>query len=613
MIKRYTTNQRPLNSVDKFTNSIFDKAVNFVKNYEARDNVKKFVAMRSDKGQQSVILYKDDYEEGMYTLLNDRNNYKPTQSDPTKTIAGKSNKFINKLYQKNIIDKNEKFKMTVNNAIPPKIYGLVKTHKPNVSKDNIILRPVVSYIGSPLYQLSGYLGRILSKSLQGTFNVKNSYEFHKAISNKNVPAGFVLASFDVVSLFTCIPQEFLLECIDLKWENISKHTNMDIDTFKEAVELCLKDSFFVYNGKFYYQISGTPMGAPISSALANLAMEVMLEKITDLLPFELPFLYIFVDDILTAIPEAITDETLEIFNAINGKIQFTIELEHNRQIPFLDLKLTHEEDGCISTEFYQKPSASGRILNFLSNHSAALKTNTAIGLIKRIYTFSSGKPEAQKRETAFNILHNNKFPKSLIHKLICEYKNKRPVNSQNSNSHSEITPLPATSIRYIQGLTERICQKIRMYNKNLVISTPPDRSLQCFFTKLKDKTPDELLSQLIYSIPCSMCLLCYIGLTWKQYFDTRIVQHDRQQRRVLRGENCTNKTAITEHVLKDQHQFDFSRAKIIDKSRNYHRLKVLEMLHISSNEHSCNFRSDVSNTIQQYQSLIMSLKRSNLI
>jgi hypothetical protein len=443
--------------------------------------------------------------------------------------------------------------------------------------------------------------------------VRNTYDFHRSILNKKVPPGFVLASFDVVSLFTCIPQDFLLECIDLKWENISKHTTMDIDTFKEAVELCLKDSFFVYNGIFYYQISGSPMGAPISSALANLAMEVMLERITDLLPFELPFLYIFVDDILAAIPEAIADETLEIFNAINDKIQFTIEIECDRKIPFLDLKLTHEDDGSISTEFYQKPCASGRILNFLSNHSAALKTNTAIGLIKRIYTFSSGKPEAQKKQIAFNILRNNNFPKSLIHKLICEYKNKCPVIPLVNENSSVTANVPATSIRYIRGLTERICQKIRMYNKDLVISTPPDRSLQHFFTKLKDKTPTELMSQLIYSIPCSMCLLCYIGLTWKQYFDTRIVQHDRQQKRVLRGEDCKNKTAITEHVLKDNHQFDFSRAKIIDKSRNYHRLKVLEMLHISSNQHACNFRSDVSNTIQQYQSLMMTLKRCNLV
>jgi hypothetical protein len=128
MIKRFVTSDKPSNSVDKFTNGIFDKSVKFIKNYEANENAKKFIAMRSDKSQQSVILFKEDYEKGMNKLLNDKNNYKIAQGDPTKAIATKSNKFINKLYNKKIIDKTEKFKMSVNNPLPPKIYGLVKTH-----------------------------------------------------------------------------------------------------------------------------------------------------------------------------------------------------------------------------------------------------------------------------------------------------------------------------------------------------------------------------------------------------------------------------------------------------------------------------------------------------
>jgi hypothetical protein len=354
------------------------------------------------------------------------------------------------------------------------------------------------------------------------------------------------------------------------------------------------------------------MGSPISSAIANLAMEVMLERITNLLPFDLPFLFIFVDDILTAIPEGIVEETLEIFNAVNDKIQFTMELECNRQIPYLDLKLTREFDGSISTEFYQKPCASGRILNFLSNHSTALKVNTAVGLIKRVFTFSSNKPESEKRKVVFDLLRKNRFPRTLIQKLICEYKHKEyaPENNQPDNSTTSRT---ATSIRYIRGLTENVSRKIRSFNKNLLISTSPDKTLKIFFTKLKDKTPQEKLSQLIYKIPCAICLMWYTGMTWKQYFDTRLKQHEWQQNRVLKGEKSNNKTAITDHVEKEHHHFDFSRAKIIDQSSNYHRLKILEMLHISSNQNSCNFRSDVSNTMQQYQSIIATLRSRNLI
>ncbi len=102
-------------------------------------------------------------------------------------------------------------------------------------------------------------------------------------------------------------------------------------------------------------------------------------------------------------------------------------------------------------------------------------------------------------------------------------------------------------------------------------------------------------------------------MTWKQYYDVRIKQHERQKNRTLRGETFKNKTAITDHVEKERHHFDFSRARIIDQSSNYQRLKTLEMLHISANQNSYNYRSDVSNTMQQYQSLIMALRSKYLI
>jgi hypothetical protein len=91
------------------------------------------------------------------------------------------------------------------------------------------------------------------------------------------------------------------------------------------------------------------------------------------------------------------------------------------------------------------------------------------------------------------------------------------------------------------------------------------------------------------------------------------VQHERQQKRILRGENLKNKTAFTDHVWQEQHTFDFSQAKIVDKCHNYHRLKILEMLYISSNKEACNYQSDVANSIQQYQSVIGTLQNKNLI
>ena len=56
---------------------------------------------------------------------------------------------------------------------PPRLYGLPKIHK-----EGFPLRPIVSNIGAPTYQLSKYLAGIL-RQLTGnsTHHVKNSFQF----------------------------------------------------------------------------------------------------------------------------------------------------------------------------------------------------------------------------------------------------------------------------------------------------------------------------------------------------------------------------------------------------------------------------------------------------
>ena len=70
--------------------------------------------------------------------------------------------------------------------IAPIFYGLPKIHKTNCP-----LRPITSFIGSPLYNLS----KLLSKSMQKTvghteYYIKDSFEFKKKISNIHIPNNF---------------------------------------------------------------------------------------------------------------------------------------------------------------------------------------------------------------------------------------------------------------------------------------------------------------------------------------------------------------------------------------------------------------------------------------
>ena len=89
----------------------------------------------------------------------------------------------------------------------PRFYGLPKIHKPGIP-----LRPIVSFVNSPTYAISGYLARILSPVVGNTdYTVKNSCEFADFIRDKTLNACEELVSFDVVSFFTKIPVDLAVK------------------------------------------------------------------------------------------------------------------------------------------------------------------------------------------------------------------------------------------------------------------------------------------------------------------------------------------------------------------------------------------------------------------
>ena len=109
------------------------------------------------KGNATVVIDSSLYEEKMKKILCDENNYRRPKRDPTtrieKTVAAK----VKRLHRNRLIPDQLKDQLTPNSSNPPQIYGLPKIHK-----DNNPLRPIVSTIGSPTYQLAKELARILS-------------------------------------------------------------------------------------------------------------------------------------------------------------------------------------------------------------------------------------------------------------------------------------------------------------------------------------------------------------------------------------------------------------------------------------------------------------------
>ena len=83
----------------------------------------------------------------------------------------------------------------------PRFYGQPKIHKPGVPT-----RLIVSYSGSPLYNLNKYIANILKAYVQdGNNNEKNSTTFSNHIRNVPIEDDEIMVSFGVISLYTNIP------------------------------------------------------------------------------------------------------------------------------------------------------------------------------------------------------------------------------------------------------------------------------------------------------------------------------------------------------------------------------------------------------------------------
>ena len=92
-------------------------------------------------------------------------------------------------------------------------YGLIKIHKVNNP-----VRPIISTINSPTYNLSKILSKFLYEHLKNPFShINNSLELKGKLEGIIIPDGFETISLDVVSLFTNVPEYFICSVIEKSW------------------------------------------------------------------------------------------------------------------------------------------------------------------------------------------------------------------------------------------------------------------------------------------------------------------------------------------------------------------------------------------------------------
>ena len=130
-----------------------------------------------------------------------------------------------------------------------------------------MVNPIVSYSGSPLYNLNKYIANILKAYVKYENNAKNSTTFSNYIRDVSIEYDEIMVSFDVTSLYTNIPIIDMLNIIKDYVNNgdqFTRKTAIPQDKFLDLVHLVLTTTWYTFNSQFYQQTDDVAMGGPAS-------------------------------------------------------------------------------------------------------------------------------------------------------------------------------------------------------------------------------------------------------------------------------------------------------------------------------------------------------------
>ena len=546
--------------------------------------------MKPDKGSGIVIMNTKQYNEQVETILADETKFRhlDNQKDNTaKTEANITNiiNAIKKSVRKNsdepTTDEQQLLKL-LEQAKPsgtniPRLFGSPKVHK--VTEDVPVppVRPVLSMSNAPQHKPARMLHKLLEPIQQiiSRHTVKDTNEFVDTIKDTNV-SNDIMVSFDVTSLFTNVPLEKTVEYLcELITEELPTFP-IPINQFKQLVYACTKDVQLIFNEKFYTQCGGISMGSPLASLLADTYMYKL--ETTGLKPIidKASTYKRYVDDGFATIPKSENpEEILEYINSIDEHIKFTMEVEKDNTLPYLDVKLVRKNDGTLQRSVYRKHTWTGQYTHYLSSVPRSQKRNLITNLADRIRRICTPDTVDEELQTLQQCLTKNGYPKSFI---AAHMKPKQQISTErkddDKNKKLALLIIPFRGDLPAEILTRRI-QRITTSNYKEVKLRVIFSTQKLLATNVKDKLADSSKSSIVYQYKC-ICSRLYIGRSTKR-LETRVAQH-LPQKLLTKGQAPAQKSAICEHILQSGCPANKENFSILFKTRSENMLLIIEAL-----------------------------------
>lgn len=238
------------------------------------NNNKNLILTRADKGNVTVALDKNKYIDEINNLLSDTDTYTVVGRNPVRKLTNSLREILTRWKNLNFISVSTYKSLLCSDGILPRAYGLPKIHKPNCP-----FRIIVSSIDSPLHHLATFLHKIMINSFPVSHSlVSNSYDVVKKLSNTYLDNNYRLVSLDVISLFTNVPTDLIIDSVSSRWNSISPNCDIPRNEFLLAIKFILDSSFFTFDDITYKQSFGSPMGSPLSPIVADIVLQDLENK-----------------------------------------------------------------------------------------------------------------------------------------------------------------------------------------------------------------------------------------------------------------------------------------------------------------------------------------------
>ena len=361
------------------------------------------------------------------------------------------------------------------------------------------------------------------------------------LKNHQIKDNECLVSFDIVSLYTNVPVlEAIDVCADLLFNSMS--LDIDRDTFVELAKLASCDVIFNSHDGFYKQVDGLAMGSAPAPHLAN----GWLSSFEAAIKGDSPLYYRYMDDIICVADKEEIDNRLDAVNNVHPSLAFTVEVEKQGKLPFLDMVIYNTE-GQLSSGWYRKPTDTGLTLNFHSLAPLRYKKSVVIGFVYRIFnSCSTWSLFHEGMEEAKAILLKNQYPlvfieqifNTTLSKILSTEKKDESVDESEESMNESLL-----SMDYDTLMCRQILEKDKFKFFVNYRGKPTDKFVQSLYklhapckvvltlqktksviSTLKVPVPYMLQSNVVYQITCPQCKLSYVGQT-SRHVQQRFREH----------------------------------------------------------------------------------------